>query len=93
MQSWQCSACTKKRLTTSPQIDQSPNNCLRTMVRVGQNRIVSPYMTVILVVFLPNKPYIHRIHMVMANPNDGQKALEGARANMKRQWMARPLSP
>jgi len=35
--------------------------------RVGQNRIYTPYMTVYLVISLPNIPYIHRIYMVLAN--------------------------
>jgi len=36
--------------------------------RVGQNRIYTPYMTVYLVVSLPELAYIHRIYMVLANP-------------------------
>jgi hypothetical protein len=41
--------------------------------RVGQNRVYTPYMAVYLVIFLPEihrtrAPYIHRIHMVLANP-------------------------
>jgi len=39
------------------------------IVRVGQNRIYTPYMTVYLVISLPKLPYIHRIYMVLANPN------------------------
>jgi hypothetical protein len=35
--------------------------------RVGQNRIYTPYMTVYLVIFLPNLPCIYRIYMVLAN--------------------------
>jgi len=35
---------------------------------VGQNRVHAPYMTVYLVIPLPNIPYIHHIYMVMANP-------------------------
>jgi hypothetical protein len=38
--------------------------------RVGQNRVYTPYMTVYLVISLPNvvhKPYIY-IYMVLANP-------------------------
>ena len=38
------------------------------MLRVGQNRIYTPYMTVYLVISLPKIPYIHRIYMVLANP-------------------------
>jgi hypothetical protein len=34
-------------------------------VRVGQNRIYTPYMTVYLVVFLPKIPYIYRIYKVL----------------------------
>ena len=40
--------------------------------RVGQNRINAPYMTVHLVISLPKIPYIHRIYMVLANPNNTQ---------------------
>jgi len=36
--------------------------------RVGQNRMYAPYMTVYLVVSLPQIPYIHRMYMVLANP-------------------------
>ena len=43
--------------------------CMReNMSRVGQNRIYTPYMTVYLVIFLPKKPYTHRIYMVLASP-------------------------
>jgi len=38
------------------------------MSRVGQNRIYTPYMTVYLVITLPEIPYMHRICMVLANP-------------------------
>ena len=38
------------------------------MLRVGQNRIYAPYMTVYLVISLPKIPFIHRIYMVLANP-------------------------
>jgi hypothetical protein len=38
------------------------------MYRVGQNRIYTPYMTVYLMIFLPNLPYVHCIYMVLANP-------------------------
>jgi hypothetical protein len=37
-------------------------------IRVGQNRIYTPYMTVYLMISLPEIPYIHRINMVLANP-------------------------
>jgi hypothetical protein len=40
------------------------------MNRVGQDRIYAPYMTVYLVISLPKMPYIHRVDMVLANPND-----------------------
>jgi len=36
--------------------------------RVGQNRVYTPYMTVYLVISLPKIMYIHRVHMVLANP-------------------------
>ena len=48
--------------------------CLQTignMVRAGQNRIYTPYMTVYLIESLPKMPYIHRIFMVLANPKYG----------------------
>jgi hypothetical protein len=35
--------------------------------RVGQNRIYTLYMTVSLVISLPEIPYIHRVYMVLAN--------------------------
>jgi hypothetical protein len=40
------------------------------MIRVGQNRIDAPYMTVYLATSLPEIPYIHRICMVLANSID-----------------------
>ena len=42
----------------------------KAMLRVGQNRIYAPYMTVYLVISLPKIPYIHRIYMVLANPSN-----------------------
>ena len=42
----------------------------RRVSKVGQNRIFTPYMTVYMVISLPNIPYTHRIHMVLANPKD-----------------------
>jgi len=39
------------------------------MPRVGQNRIYALYMTVYMVISLPNIPYTHRIYVVLANPN------------------------
>jgi hypothetical protein len=44
----------------------SMGNCC--VVRVGQNRIYTPYMTVYLVISLSNIPYLRRIYMVLANP-------------------------
>jgi hypothetical protein len=41
---------------------------LKNMIRVGQDRIYTPYMTVYLVISLPKIPWIHRIYMVLANP-------------------------
>ena len=38
-----------------------PPPLLLHMCRVGQNRIYTPYMTVLLVNSLPKIPYIHRI--------------------------------
>ena len=40
------------------------------MSRIGQNRIYTPYMTVYLVISLPQILYVHRIYMVMANPKN-----------------------
>jgi len=42
------------------------------IIRVGQNRIYTPYMTIYLVISLPIIPYTHRIYMVLANPLDNQ---------------------
>jgi hypothetical protein len=39
------------------------------MYRVGQNRICTYIYTVYLVISKPKIPYVHRIHMVLANPN------------------------
>jgi len=33
------------------------------IIRVGQNRIYTPYMTIRLVISLPKIPYIHRIYV------------------------------
>ena len=41
----------------------------RTIFRVGHHRMYTPYMTVDLVISLPELPYIHRMYMVMVNPN------------------------
>jgi hypothetical protein len=38
------------------------------MFRVGQNRIYTPYVTVCLVIPLPELQYIRRIYMVLAHP-------------------------
>jgi len=46
-------------------------NCGSNTVRVGQNHICAPYMTVHLVVSLPKIPYTtvyDRVCMVLANP-------------------------
>jgi hypothetical protein len=48
--------------------------CLCMMSMVGQNRTYTPYMTVYLMISLPEIPYIHRIYMVLANPNDESAA-------------------
>ena len=52
-----CSVCATNTCATKPDI-----------IRVGQNRIYTPYMTVYFVISLPEVPYIHRIYMVLANP-------------------------
>ena len=35
------------------------------ILRVGQNRIYTPYMTVYMVISLPKLPYVNRIYMVL----------------------------
>jgi len=45
--------------------------------RVGQNRIYTPYMAVYLVISLPKVPYMHRIYMVLANPNKYPAGAQG----------------
>ena len=39
------------------------------LLRVGQNRMYTPHMTVYLVISLPKVSYIHRICIVLANPS------------------------
>ena len=39
-------------------------------LRVGQNRLYTLYVTIYLVIPLPDIPYMHRIFMVLANPNN-----------------------
>ena len=41
------------------------------MARVGQNRVYAPYLTVCLVISLPEILHIHRIYVVLANPTYG----------------------
>jgi hypothetical protein len=65
---------TKLYVCVTPQIVTPQNGCVTPqnctiICRVGQNRIYTPYMTVFLVISLPKIPYIHRINMVLANPN------------------------
>jgi hypothetical protein len=38
-------------------------------MRVGQNRIYTPYMTVYLMMSLPKMLYINHIYMVLADPS------------------------
>jgi len=45
------------------------------IIRVGQNRMYTPYMTVYLMISLPKIPYIHRIYMVLANPSNNGPSL------------------
>ena len=45
-------------LQASVQIVQAPLT-----IRVGQNRIYTPYMTVCMVISLPKTPYIHRMYL------------------------------
>jgi hypothetical protein len=63
---WNCSLNNTLRLSILPL--HSPT-ALVIMYRVGQNRVYTPYMTVALMISLPKIPYIHRIYMVLANPN------------------------
>jgi hypothetical protein len=42
--------------------------CAYLACRVGQNCMFTPYVAVYLVISLPLILYIHRIHMVQANP-------------------------
>jgi len=46
----------------------SSRQSLCQVLRVGQNRIYTSYMTVYMVISLPKLPYTHRIYMVLANP-------------------------
>ena len=39
------------------------------MYRVGQDCTNTLYMTAYMVISLPKLPYIHRMYMVLANPN------------------------
>ena len=41
---------------------------MEVILRVGQNHIYTPYMTVCMVISLLKIPYVHRIYMVLANP-------------------------
>jgi len=50
-------------------LEEKKTDAYSLLFRVGQNRIYTPYMTVYLMISLPNIPYIHRIYMVLANPN------------------------
>jgi len=43
------------------------NLAIGAICRVGQSRKYTPYMIVYSVISLPKVPYIHRIHMVLAN--------------------------
>ena len=58
----------------------------RFIPRVGQNRIYTPYMTVYLVISLPKLSYIHRIHMVLANPIYTTHTLVGCCASPPHGW-------
>jgi len=40
-----------------------------TLSKEGQKRTYTPFLTVYLVISLPKLPFIHRIYMVLANPN------------------------
>ena len=43
----------------------SSTRLLKAIIRVGQNRTYTPYMTVYLVIPLPKIPYIHCIYTVL----------------------------
>ena len=47
------------------------------MLRVGQNRIHTPFVTVYLMLFLQEIPCMHRIIMVLANPTHAVWGLAG----------------
>jgi hypothetical protein len=49
------------------------------MIRVGQNRIYTPHMTVYLVKSLPKIPYIRIMFMILANPSCDVRRLPHAR--------------
>jgi len=55
---------------THPMANRSACGINMLTCKVGQNRIFTPYMTVYMVVSLPNVLYTHRIYlyMVLANP-------------------------
>jgi len=50
-------------------LEHQPVLLIVLMCRVGQNHIYTPYMTVCLVISLQKILYVHRIHMVLANPS------------------------
>jgi hypothetical protein len=47
-----------------------PERNIQEIIRVGQNRIYTPYMTVHLVISLSKVPCIHHIFMVLDNPRN-----------------------
>jgi len=40
-----------------------PYTYTKVKIRVGQNRIYTPYMTVCMMISLPKTPYLHRIYL------------------------------
>ena len=43
--------------------NKKTESCFMYMMRVGQNHIITPYMTVYMVNSLPKIPYTHRIYI------------------------------
>ena len=52
-----------------PYIANNPEYLTCAITRVGQNRILTPYMTIYFTIFMPGIPYIYIYYMVLANPS------------------------
>jgi len=55
--------CQKAFLWQTPLSTSVRDQIDKHILRVGQNRIYTPYMTVYLMISLPKLPYIHRIYI------------------------------